>query len=214
MSDNLFDTFGEESYFPEEEEGATEVAEGEGQNRTFLIAVAVLGGLLVCAIGAFMVWALVINPRMQAQQQAAAGLPTPTEEATQIAGVEETPGVGETQPAAGAPSAATNTPKPEVTPTPVVGPTRTPTPTAEGGESGGTVAEAPTATPTPTTAPRRTPTPIPTNTPRPTPTPRSTRPSASGSEQPPNTGLGEVALVGGAVLLVGVFFLARRLRKA
>ena len=77
MSDDLFESFGDEDLFAEEEEEISGEAEGEGQNRTFIIAVAVLGGLLVCALAAFGVWAFVINPR-QARNQAAEAMPSPT----------------------------------------------------------------------------------------------------------------------------------------
>ena len=78
MSDDLFESFGDEDLFADEdEEELSEEAEGEGQNRTFIIAVAVLGGLLICALAAFGVWAFVINPR-QAYNQASEAL-SPTE---------------------------------------------------------------------------------------------------------------------------------------
>jgi hypothetical protein len=222
MSDDLFESFGDEDLFlDEEEEELSGEAEGEGQNRTFIIAVAVLGGLLVCALAAFGVWAFVISPR-QARNQASEALPSPTvtveaEETIEATPTEEIP---------------TDTPEPEPTntPTPVVGPTRTPTPevtatvegTPEEGETEGAGAEIPgegadegggeDEDVTPTPRPRRT------ATPRPTPTTRS-EPAAGDAtgldedEELSQTGLGEWLLAGAALLLFGVAILARRLRS-
>ncbi|MGC9347048.1 MAG: hypothetical protein ACP5JG_02825, partial [Anaerolineae bacterium] len=72
MSDDLFEAFGDDDIFEEEEETA-QAAEGEEQNRTFIIAVAALGGLLLCALIAFGVWAFVLN-----RPQPADVLPTDT----------------------------------------------------------------------------------------------------------------------------------------
>lgn len=223
MSDDLFESFGDEDLFlDEEEEEISGEAEGEGQNRTFIIAVAVLGGLLVCALAAFGVWAFVINPR-QARNQADEALPSPTVTPTLEEVVEETP-TTEALP--------TDTPEPDPTetPTPVVGPTRTPTPEVtetlavtpgtgddeEAGEAGEMTpgeGEDGDVTPTATPRPRRT------ATPRPTPTPRSEAgageaPDGVEDEELSQTGLGEWLLVGTAVLLLGVALLARRLRSA
>lgn len=211
MSDDVFEAFGDDDIFAEEEE--PEQPEGEGQNRTFIIAVAVLGGLLVCALISFGVWALVLNrPRQVA--------PPPTEvvaTATPEAVVEETDTPVPTE----MPS-ATDTPEP--TATPLLGPTATPTAEAdEEGEDGESMAQTPgdedeeEAEPTATTAPRRTPTP--TRTPRPTSTPRVEAENGGTGFGGTNgelsqTGLGEWLLVGAAVLFVGVMFVARRLRTA
>lgn len=207
MSDDLFESFGSDDLFEEETEAEPE---GEGQNKTFIIAVAALGGLLVIALILFGVWAFVISPRMQANLQ-----PTETvaviediqpEDIEMREGVEETDeeviSVPEEQP--------TDTPEP--TPTPVVGPTRTPTPEAEvtSEEDEGEIAEVTEATAT--SEPRRTPTPASTR--RPTATPQATvrPPSGASSESLSQTGLGDVLLIIGALTLIGVAFFARRLR--
>jgi hypothetical protein len=221
MSDDLFESFGDEDLFEDEEEEISGEAEGEGQNRTFIIAVAVLGGLLVCALAAFGVWALVINPR-QAQNQLPQAQPSPTVTAT----MEEAVAATATEVAAtDTPEPEpTDTPEPEPTDTPVMGPTRTPTPevteTPEPGEADGDTdvsQEMPgdeDGTPTSTPRPRRT------ATPRPTPTPRPEDPTAGDTdgmdqdEELSQTGLGEWLLAGAAVLLIGVALLARRLRSA
>ncbi len=210
MSDDLFESFGSDDLFEEEE--TENQPEGEGQNKTFIIAVAALGGLLVIALIMFGVWAFVINPRMQASPQ-----PTETvvivEETSEVvdAAVES----GDTEDAGEAVSVPEEKPTdtPEPTPTPVIGPTRTPTPEAEA-SSGDEGDAGETTKPTPTNVPRRTPTPSPTR--KPAATPRVTpRPSSgSSSESLSQTGLGEVLLIVGAIALIGVAFFARRLRSA
>ncbi len=212
MSDDLFETLGANSaVFEEEEEQPQDT--GEKQNKTFLIAVGIMGGLLVLALIAFGVWALVINPRMKrAAQEAALGgiqeTPIVTETTVAPPPTEETPEPTEVPPT---PTVApTNTPKPTATPTPtpVIGPTATP-----GGE--GAEAASGELTPTPTPRERRTatPTPVPTRTPASAATPRPTG-GAGTTGKTPETGFGEVVLVAIALLLVGVAFTARRLRKA
>ncbi|HOT92288.1 MAG TPA: hypothetical protein PLJ78_13815 [Anaerolineae bacterium] len=215
MSDDLFETLGADSaVFEEEEEEPGDT--GEKQNKTFLIAVGIMGGLLVLAVIAFGVWALVINPRMKAARQAALGgiqeTPTVVETTVVPSSTEETPESTEVPPT---PTVApTNTPKPTPTrtPTPVIGPTATP-----GGEGTEATSEAASGevTPTPTPRERRTatPTPVPTKAPASAPTPRPT-PGAGTTGKTPETGFGEVVLVAIALLLVGVAFTARRLRKA
>ncbi len=215
MSDDLI--FGDDLFTePEDEEGiAEEEAEGgEGQNKTFLIAVIGLGSILVCTLLLFAAWIFFINPRMQAQQQAAQLESTtpevaagPTEE---LPAGEGTP-VEETVAEATTPPTDTPTPRPTATPTPVVGPTNTPTPTeaAISGEGAEGEAIASATTPTPTRRPRRTPTPTPT--PRATPTPRSS--TIASAQTTPNTGLGETLLVIAGLILLIVLFAARRLRK-
>jgi len=235
MSDDIYDAFGDDLYMePEEEEELQEEEEQgtDGQNRTFIIAVAVLGGLLVCAIVAFVVWAAVLNPRAQTQVVPGGDMETPVEDVTEVAMATEEDGtpvsegteVAEETPEPMETVEPTDTPEPTSsptpTPTPVIGPTNTPEPTSEaeateeGGE--GELAQAPPGTPTPTRPPRRTETPTPqptaTRTPRPTATPRSKTGTSAAST--PNTGLGEVLLILTGLVLVGVLFLARRLRKA
>ncbi len=205
MSDDLFNTLGADAIFEEEEEQAEDT--GEKQNKTFLIAVAALGGLLLLSLIAFGVWALVINPRMQrAAQQALGGVPTEMPTATvetPVASpeVEETP-----TPAATVPPTNTPKPTPTLTATPVIKPTATP-------ESGAASTGSET-TPTATPRARRTETPAPTTAGGGPATPRPTGSGTAGSTtRTPDTGFGEVALVAIALLLVGVFFTARRLRK-
>jgi hypothetical protein len=93
-----------------------EVVQEEGPDRSFVILVAVLGGLLVLAIGAFAAWALFIAPGMRAdidsQNEAVFATNTAVavaKAATETAAVTPTP---------------TDTPVPTDTPPP----TETPTP--------------------------------------------------------------------------------------
>jgi hypothetical protein len=214
MSDDLFESFGSDDLFEDEE--TENEPEGEGQNKTFIIAVAALGGLLVITLILFGVWAFVINPRMQANLQPVGDVTvveeTPIEQ-TSMSG-EDTGTVEETSVVEEQPT-ATATATPEPTATPVVGPTKTPTPEPvaasgdeeDGGEGGDT------ENPTPTQEPRRTPTPSPTR--RPIATPKATvrAPAGSSSESLSQTGIGDVMLIVGAIALIGVAFFARRLRR-
>jgi hypothetical protein len=107
-----------EDILPDEEEREEEQAPQEGEtNRTFIILVAALGGLLVLAIGAFVAWAVFIAPNMRAhiESQNEAILATNTAVAVAVA---------ETETAAAIPPTATDTPEPTDTPVP----TETPTP--------------------------------------------------------------------------------------
>ncbi len=214
MSDDLFDTLGTDVAFEEEEEQPEDT--GEKQNKTFLIAVAIMGGLLVLALVAFGVWALVINPQMKrAAEQAAQGLTgveTPALETPATEEVMATPTVEEIPTEEKPTVAPTNTPKPTptLTPTPLIGPTATP----ESGEAAAGAGSEATPTPTPRVRRTDTPAPTPTKAPASASTPRPTTSAGGTPERTPDTGFGEVALVAAAVLLVGVFFTARRLRKA
>lgn len=209
MSDDLFESFGSDDLFEDEE--TENQPEGEGQNKTFIIAIAALGGLLVIALILFGVWAFVINPRMQANMQ-----PTETIAVVEDTPVEETDAVvesGDNEDEALSVPEEKPTDTPEPTPTPVVGPTRTPTAEAEAGaedEDGGTGGE---TEPTPTTEPRRTPTPSPTRRPTATPKAEQSAPAGSSSESLSQTGLGEVLLIVGGIALIGVAFFVRRLRS-
>ncbi|MGC9396628.1 MAG: hypothetical protein ACP5J4_17425 [Anaerolineae bacterium] len=213
MADDLFDTLGSDSLFEDEEE-ELEQDTGEQQNKTFLIAVIVMGGLLALALITFAVWALVINPRMQAQQQAALGVATEAPTLEVEPPIDEEPPVVEevqTEEPTATPE-PTETPQPTATPTPVIGPTATPsTDDAAAGEGEGEGEE---ATPTPSVV-RRTPTPLPTEDATATPTGSGTSGTSGATPaRTPDTGLGEVALVIAALLLMAVFFAARRLRQA
>lgn len=106
-----------------QEEGTQE---GAGTNRTFIILVAVLGGLLVLGIGAFVAWALLIAPRMREDVEARNQAIFATNTAIAIAAA-----ATET---AGVPPTATNTPVPTDTPVPTATSTPLPeTPTPEPG---------------------------------------------------------------------------------
>lgn len=226
MSDDVFETLGDDELFAEDEQQPEPTA-GGNQNRAFIIAVAVLGGLLVCALISFGVWALVLNRPQEAKSRIGevteATMPEVAVEATTIPEAlapTEMPAPTET-------SAPTDTPEP--TSTPLLGPTATPVPEegeAEEGEAeeGGIVEEgdaetsaalaAADVTPTATQAPRRTPTP--TRTPAATATPRTSDSQTNlgtTSGQLSETGLGEWLLIGAAVVLVAVMMTARKLRK-
>lgn len=131
-------------------ENQEETTQEEGTNRTFVILAAVLGGLLVLGIGAFVAWGLLIAPRMrqdiEAQNEAiratntaiaiaaaatetAAVTPTPTDTPMPT----DTPIPTDTP----TPRPATATPEPETPePTATLG-FGTPLATAVGGQQGG-----------------------------------------------------------------------------
>ena len=194
----------EEIYADEEEEAIEE----EGSNRTFIILVGALGGLLAVSICVFVVWAFIINPRMTADRVAqnnaieatneallaAAGMVTGTaqlEEAaagTRVLPPTDIPGPTDT------PVPPTNTPRP-ATATPVP---ETPTMASEEAAEAtpAEVAQADTATPRPTQTPRVTPTP---------------RPGKTGV---PETGLGTLGAGALGVCLLFLLFVVRRIRRA
>ncbi|MEE8389845.1 MAG: hypothetical protein V3S14_03485 [Anaerolineae bacterium] len=207
--DNL-DLYADEELYEDEEE---EAVEEEGSNRTFIILVASLGGLLAVTVCIFVIWAFVINPRMTASRVeenqaieatneallAAGGVLTgtvPLEDATPVP-----PDVSDELTATAPPSTAT--PRP-ATATPVP-PTVTATP-AEAADA--TPVEAADATPAEVAGAATTAAPESTATPRATTTPR---PGKSGI---PETGIGTLW---GSVLAVGLLFLllvVRRMRRA
>jgi len=163
---------------------------GERQNRTFIILVAVMGGLLLIGIIAFCVWMFVVGRGVLTGGQAAIQ-PTATPEEAVIAAAEPAT-------AAAALAQAQVSPEPTATPTPSptpVPPSPTPRPTIA----------APQATPTPrvTATPGGTgSTPVPTYTPTATPSP------------PAQTGIGAyTALILAAGLLI-LLVISRRLRTA
>ncbi len=223
MSDDLF---GDDIFLDAEEEGeGTPAAGGEGQNKTFIIAVAVLGGLLFIAIAAFIIWAAILNPRMEANRLSANDNILATNEAIIVA--QNNTATAEAIPTSTlAPTnTPTATPQPTATATPVIKPTATPEPTAAGDAAGGTgdaggAGDAAgsgagvgsgTLTPTPKPSTTRL-TPTPANTPKPTPTKAAGATAATGTT--PDTGLGEVLLFVTAGLLVALIVFARKLRKA
>ena len=201
--DNL-DLYADEELYEDEEE---EAVEEEGSNRTFIILVAALGGLLAVTVCIFVVWALVISPRMgterlaenQAIQEtneavlAAAGMLTETvpleDTATPVpADVSDEP-TKTAKPPTATPRPATGTPAPE-----------TPTAAPEGEAAEATPAEVADAA---TATPRR-----PTATPRVTPTPRA------GKSGVPETGIGTLAASALAVGLLFLLLTVRRMRRA
>ncbi len=229
--DDLRDVFSDyDTEAPEEDETSS----GEGNNRTFMIIAGVMAFVIICAIGSLIGFLVFVRPNLQQQsvdieltntavmiamnatETVMAMPPTPT----------ETP---------------TETPTPTPTSTPVIPPTNTPTETPTPSPTSSETATTPqatravgtgrsTATPkaTATTAPDTAPTVEPTRrgqatpagearpaTATPEPGTRNTPvPTKNGSDAPPKTGLGEVLLVLVGAMLLGVVFLARRLRKA
>jgi len=178
-----------ELYTEYADEGEEEVAAEEGANRTFIILVSALGGLLAVAICAFVLWAFLIAPRMRAdietQNQAILATNTAVAATTEAEMAEALP-----------------TPTETIAPTETPRPTRTRPPTATAApETPTTAPEEAAAAPTATLSPAATP--------RPTSTPRPV--SAEGV---PDTGIGTL---GAGALAVGLLFLlivVRRMRRA
>ena len=205
MSDDVFEAFGGDDIFNDDDEPTQ--AEGEGQNnRTFIIAVAALSGLLVCAIGAFMVWALFLNnPRQVSEAPVLGPLETPTLELIEAVDIVEVVVETDTPEPTETPM-PTDTPAPTPSPTPLLGPTSTPE--GEGnGEAEGGEAE-------PTQVVRRTAVPTATPATLAQASPPEAPAAAAGSAQLSQTGLGEWVLIGVALLLLATMVLARRLRSA
>jgi cytoskeletal protein RodZ len=161
--------------YPEEDlyEGEEEVAvEGEGSNRTFIILVGALGGLLALAVCVFAVWAFVLNPRANEEIRAgnhaietanAATITAATAEAVAAADIPPTntavsepveatvePTATQVPPTA-TPLPATDTPAPEVTSE--EGEAVEMTPAGEVAEAAATATSRPTATRGPTATP-------------------------------------------------------------
>ncbi|MEA3338961.1 MAG: hypothetical protein U9R15_03250 [Chloroflexota bacterium] len=188
--------------FPDEEE---EAIEEEGANRTFIILVGALGGLLAMGLCMFAVWAFVINPRTAADRLAQ----NESIEATNAA-IAAQSAAGTVSPEASPDTADTPAPTDTPEPTETEAPTEAPEETVEGTVEG-TPAEAATG-PTATAAAAEatvesTATPKPTATRRPTPT------SKSGDDNLPGTGVGAL---GASALAVGLLFLivvVRRVRR-
>ncbi|MFQ6102362.1 MAG: hypothetical protein ACE5OS_14185 [Anaerolineae bacterium] len=184
--------------FPDE--GEEEAAAEEGANRTFIILVGALGGLLALGICAFVAWALFINPQMRASIEATNAAVLAAAEAT----TEVPPATTEAPPESTEMPGPTDTSRPAQTEAPTT--TEAPeTPAATPKEA----TEAPTATATPEeVAGEATATPRPTATRRPTATPRS------GNDEVPGTGIG---VLGASALAAGLLFLlavVRRMRRA
>lgn len=170
-----------EGLLPDEEE---EFAAEEGANRTFIILVAALGGLLALGICAFVAWAVYFGPRMRAGTQAEVETVQQTNTAVAIAKAETA--------TAGVKPTATDTSTPTPTETPTSTPTDTPTPAPE------------TDTPTPSGTEEPTPTLRPTATPT----------ESAGDEEVPETGIGTLGVGAAAIGLAFLLFVVRRLRKS
>jgi len=190
-----------ELYVDEEEEAE----EAEGANRTFIILVAAMGGLLALGICAFVAWALWLSPQRRADLEAR----NQAIQATNTAMVAEAEGaVEETAPAEEAAETEEATSVPTNTPVPAA----TERPTTAAPESATTEAEEATeaaVTETPAEMAQ-----APTATPRPSPTRRPTATPRAGSEQVPDTGIGALSA---GLLAMGLLFLlivVRRMRRA
>ncbi len=141
------------------EEPVEEEAEeaGERQNRTFIILVGVMGGLLLIGIIAFCVWLLTVGRGVMFGGRAAVAPTAPPEEMV-IAGAETATAeaaLAQVSPEPTATPAPSPTPVPP-TPTPpptIVAPRVTPTPRATPTATASGVAGAGAASPTPTITP-------------------------------------------------------------
>ena len=195
-----------ETIYPDEElyeDEDVEALEDEGSNRTFIILVGSLGGLLAVAICIFVVWAFVINPRMSTDRVAQNQSIEATNEAILLTSQPQE------EDATNTPRAApTDEPESTATPAPPTATPKPPTPTraqptpttASGGNTDSTVEEATPAAVAEAEA---------TNTPRPaTATPRPTKTGV------PETGIGALGYGALAVGLLFLLLVARRLRRA
>ena len=191
-------------FYADEEE---EVAEEEGANRTFIILVGALGGLLALGICAFLVWALWLGPNMAAQREAENQAILATNTAIAGGGAEMAAEEGATiPPTEEAPTTPADTPEPTSTKPPTAAAAQA-TETPESEEGTEAPGEEATATPAEVAEVTATP-PSPTATRRPTATPRPS------SEGVPDTGIGAL---GGGALALGLMFLllvVRRMRRA
>jgi len=188
---------GDRELYVEEEEAA---AAERGTNRTFIILVSALGGLLALGICAFVAWAFVLNPRMQAGREAQNQVVLATntaiaETATAMVEVAAAETATAEAPTPTETIAPTDTPRPTWTIAPTA--TATPAEVAEVTVAPGEVAE---ATKTP---------PGPTPTRRPTATPRP-----AGEEGVPQTGIGTLGAGAVAVGLLVLLIVVRRMRRA
>lgn len=183
--------------YPEFEDIEEESARGdERQNRTFIILVAVMGGLLLVGIIAFCAWAILVGQGMLGGDTA--DLPT-IDPALEIAGLTATAEAAQTETAPSATPAeepATAVPEPATARPTQPRPTATRPPTAQAGTSGG-------VTPTSGAAAATTP---------------ALQPTATAVRQTPSelseTGLETYAIVILGVGLLFILFMARRLRTA
>lgn len=207
--DNL-DLYADEELYEDEEE---EAVEEEGSNRTFIILVAALGGLLAVTVCIFVVWALVISPRMGADRVAQNQAIQETNEAVLAAAGMLTETVPLQDTATPVPADVSDEPTETAipstaTPRPATPAPETPTAAPEGEAADATSEETADATPAEvadaaTATPRR-----PTATPWVTPTPRS------GKSGVPETGIGTLAASALAVGLLFLLLTVRRMRRA
>ncbi len=202
----MADIFPEEELYEDIDE---EAAEGEGSNRTFMILVGGLGGLLLLAICVFVVYIFVVSPSARQSAEAVNHSTEKTNEAVIAAAT----GTAEAMMATDTPEptdtvAPSPTPKEEPTATPVP-PTKTPRPRpTDTPESEETMME---ATPAEVAEAATTPTRETARTPFPTPTPRG---GVSKEKELSETGLGTwIAGLAGAGLLL-LLAMVRRLRRA
>ncbi len=179
-----------------EEEGARG---DERQNRTFIILVAVMGGLLLVGIVAFCAWAILFSQRMLGGGEAAAGIAaTQTIDAAMAIGgltaTAEAMQTETTEPPTATPQPPTSTPTPTVAA--AAGPTQVPpTATSPAGTSGG--GAVPAASPT-------------------APSGAAAQPTATATAQPSRelseTGLGTSTVIILAAVFLFILIMARRLR--
>jgi cytoskeletal protein RodZ len=169
-------------YADEEEE---EITAEEGANRTFIILVSALGGLLAVAICAFVLWAFLIAPRMrtdlETQNQAILATNTALAATTEAEMAEALPTPTETV-------APTDTPRPTRTRPPTAAPE---TPTPEAAAVALTATLSPTATRQPTSTP-----------------------GPATAESVPDTGIGTLGAGALAVGLLFLLIVVRRMRRA
>jgi len=220
-----FDFFEEEE---EEQEPEPEAGDSEKPNRTFIILVGALGGLLAIGICAFAIWMIVVAPRMRqdvaASNQAIeatneAVRATTTAMAVAAIDVAKTEAAAPTEiPQPTIPPEPTDTPAPtEVLPTATVESVEgQDEPEAEATESQATESQATESQATESQATEAQKTPV-TNseeaTPRPTATRRATATVTSGGSSVPETGVGVfgAALLG--LVLVAALVFVRHARR-
>lgn len=174
-------------FFPPDEE-EEDIQSEEGSNRTFIVLVAAMGGLLAVAVCVLVGWAVIyprISASLNAENQATfatgtAAAEIPKEEATSTPTEVARP--------------ATETPPPTWTPQPAATtrPTATPEPTATPAEIAADAAEGPTPTRRPTATPR---------------------PDADSGSEVPSTGIGVFAAGALALGFLLVLVIVRRTRR-
>jgi len=169
----------------------------ERQNRTFILLVAVMGGLLLIGIVAFCAWALIVGRGMLGGQAVIPPTDTPVETATALGAT----AMAEATMSAAMAAEVTPTPSPSPTPTATSRPARSPTPRLQTPRPGTPVGAAQV---TPTIGPRQVQTPT---------APTATRTPAT-SSAPATTGLGAFTAVIIATGLLVLLIVARRLRTA